>query len=180
MVLGILACGVFFLGLCKATAQTDDDPEYQVKLAFLYNFAQFIQWPAEAFSDSSAPLRICIAGPDPFTGGAAQALRGRTASGHRIEIKALKSKDDPRACHMIFVRAGEKNAVTKILSAIRGSNALTIGESKGFADSGGVINLTLQDNKLQFEINLDAALQTRLKISSKLLALAKIVKGETP
>jgi hypothetical protein len=161
-----------------AQSQTDNDAEYRVKLAFLYNFAQFVQWPPEAFSDPAAPLTMCIAGPDPFQGEIGQALHGRMASGHPIQIKHLKPEEDPRVCHMIFVRAGDRAAVRKILAALKGSNTMAVGESKGFADLGGVINLTLDQNKLRFEINLDAATQARLKISSKLLALAKIVKGE--
>jgi hypothetical protein len=76
---------------------------------------------------------------------------------------------------MIFVRAGDRKLAGRLLSDLRGSSTLTVGEIKGFADLGGVINLVVEENKLRFEINLRAARQTRLKISSKLLALAKIV-----
>jgi hypothetical protein len=162
----------------RALAQGDDSAEYRVKLAFLYNFAQFVQWPAEAFSGPTAPLTICVLGEDPFLGDTEQSLRGRTASGHPIQIKRLKADDDPRACQMIFVRATEKAAARKILPALRGSSTLAVGEAKNFTDLGGMINLILDGNKLRFEINLDAASQTQLKISSKLLALAKIVKSE--
>jgi len=159
-------------------AQKDDEAEYRVKLAFLYNFAQFTQWPSEAFHDPSSPLTLCVAGPNPFQGEIEQGLRGRTVGGHPVEIKRLKPNDNPRACHMIFVRASEKKLAEKLLVEVQGSSILTVGESKGFENLGGVINLTLEENKLRFEINLDAARQTRLKISSKLLALAKIVKVE--
>jgi hypothetical protein len=162
----------------SASAQADDAVEYRVKLAFLYNFAQFVQWPAEAFSGPTAPLIICVLGDYPFQGETEQSLRGRTASGHPIQIKKLKADEDPRACQMIFVRAKEKAEARKILAALKGSSTLAVGEAKGFADLGGMINLVLDDNKLRFEINLDAAAQTRLKISSKLLSLAKIVKGD--
>jgi hypothetical protein len=163
----------------RAGAQGDDDAEYRVKLAFLYNFAQFVQWPAEAFSGPTAPLVICVLGEDPFRGETEQSLRGRAASGHPIQIKKLKADDNPRACQIIFVRATEKTEARKILPALKGSSTLAVGEAKGFADLGGMINLVLDDNKLRFEINLDAAGQTRLKISSKLLSLAKIVKGDS-
>jgi len=159
-----------------AFSQNDDEGEYRVKLAFLYNFAQFIQWPAEAFRGPSAPLSLCVAGPNPFQGGIEQALRGRTVGSHPIEIKRLKSNDDPRACHIIFVRAGERKSEERVIAAVKGSRTLTVGENKDFAGLGGVINLTLEGDKLRFEINLDSATQTPLKMSSKLLALAKIVK----
>lgn len=172
------SCGLLLFQPSHVLAQNDDSAEYRVKLAFLYRFAQFVQWPSEAYRDPSSPLMICVAGPDPFVGGMEDELRGRTANGHPIQIKRLVVTDDPKACHIIFVRAGEKRVAGKILAGLRGSNTLTIGETKGFADLGGVINMTLEENKMRFEINLDAAMETRLKISSKLLALARIVKTE--
>ncbi|MGA2076451.1 MAG: YfiR family protein, partial [Terriglobia bacterium] len=152
-----------------------DESEYRVKLAFLYNFAQFVEWPADAFRDPAAPLTICVAGQDPFEGEIGQGLRGRTAGGHLVEIRKLKRDENPRGCHMIFVRAGDRKLAGRLLADLRGSSTLTVGETKGFADLGGVINLVVEENKLRFEINLGAARQTRLKLSSKLLALAKIV-----
>lgn len=171
----VCACWLL-LGALPASPQADDNTEYKVKLAFLYNFAQFVQWPSEAFRGADAPLTICVAGENPFRGELAQGLRGRKAGGHPIEIKRIKTGDNPNACHLIFVRAEEKRATERILASLRGST-LTVGETKGFAQRGGVINLTQENNKLSFEINVDAANQTRLKISSKLLALAKIVGG---
>jgi len=175
VMIGVLILAALFRPL-HTFAQGDDEAEYQVKLAFLYNFAQFVNWPPEAFRNSSAPLEMCVAGQDPFRGEIEDSLRSRLVGGHPIEVKRLKANDDPKSCHIIFVRAGDKRLSERILAAVRGSNTLTVGESKGFTDVGGVINLTREENKLRFEINLDIASQTRLKISSKLLALAKIVK----
>ena len=177
MVLCYLLAGV----LRGAWAQGEEDAEYKVKLAFLYNFAQFVQWPPDAFPNAHAPLTVCVAGADPFHSEIEQGLNGRMVGGHPIEIRKLKSSDHPTACHMIFIPAGEKKLAEKLLAAAKGSSTLTVGETKGFADLGGVINLTVEEDKLRFEINLDAAMQTRLKISSKLLALAKIIKvGQIP
>ncbi len=177
-VIGLLLCGALLFQPSHAVAQNEDDAECRVKLAFLYNFEQFTQWPPQAFHDPSAPLTICVAGQDPFGSEMEQGLQGRKVSSHPIQIRKLKRDDDPRTCHMIFVRASEKRIVGQIVAGLKGSSTLTVGESKGFADLGGVINLTLEENKLRFEINLAAATQTRLKISSKLLALAKIIKAE--
>jgi hypothetical protein len=125
-----------------------------------------------------APLTICIVGQDPFDSGAEQDLSDRKIGSHRIEIKRIKSDQDLRTCHMIFVRASETRSAGKILHAQKGSSTLTVGETKGFADLGGLINLMIDNHKLHFEINLEAAMETRLKISAKLLALARIVKSE--
>ncbi len=174
--MGILVVSFFLAYPSRVSAQSEDSGEYRVKLAFLYNFAQFIDWPPETFRDPSAPLLICVAGPNPFEGDLEHGLRNRRVAGHSIAIKRLGSNDDPRACQMIFVRASEKKTAARVLAAVSRSNTLTVGESNDFSDLGGIINLTLHANKLRFEINLDAATQTQLKISSKLLALAKIVK----
>ena len=160
-------------------AQGDDEAEYRVKLAFLYNFTQFIEWPPEAFHDAEAPLLICVAGQDPFPTEVEQGLRGRVVGGHAIEIRRLRANDNPKACHMVFIPAGERKMAERIAAGTKGSSTLTVGETEGFAEQGGMINLTLDRNKLRFEINLAAALQARLKMSSKLLALAKIVKLES-
>jgi YfiR/HmsC-like len=171
----VIMCSVL-LGVSRAFSRSEDDAEYKVKLAFLYNFAQFVEWPPDAFADADAPLTVCVAGEDPFNAELEQSLRGRKAGGHPVEIRRFKPDDDPRACHIIFVRASEKKAAGRILASLNGSNTLSVGEAKGFAERGGIINMTLEENKLRFEVNVDAAAQTRLKISSKLLALAKIVK----
>jgi hypothetical protein len=171
-----VVCGVLIAAPLCASAQDDIQGEYRVKLAFLYNFAQFVQWPSDSFRDSGAPLTICVAGDNPFQGEIEQSLRGRTAGGHPIELRKLQMDENPRNCQMIFVRATERKGIPKILASSKGSSTLTVGEAEGFAERGGIINLTREENKLRFEVNIDAAAQSRLKISSKLLALAKIVK----
>ena len=169
--------GIILFGLVSpAFAEDRDNSEYSVKLAFLYNFAQFVHWPSDAFQSSSAPLTICVVGENPFAGEIGQSLRGRAVENHPIELKSLSLQGDSSACQMIFVRAAETKAVARIFALSRGSNTLTVGEAPGFTARGGIINLTTEDNRLRFEINVDAAAQTRLKISSKLLSLAKIVK----
>jgi hypothetical protein len=113
-------CFVLIAVSPHAFAQGDNEGEYRLKLAFLYNFAQFVQWPPEAFHDPAAPLTLCVAGQDPFQGEIEQSLSGRTVGGHPIEIKRLRPNDDPRACHMIFVRASEKRVAGKLLAALKG------------------------------------------------------------
>jgi YfiR/HmsC-like len=178
MLFCMVTCCLVFGTSASANAQTGNNTEYRVKLGFLYNFAEFVQWPSDAFRSPSAPFVICVAGRDPFDRAIEQELRSRTIGGHSVDIKTLKPADDPKACHMIFVRAGDKQAAASILASLRGSSTLTVGETQGFVDLGGVITLVLEDKRLRFEINLDAARQTRLTLSSKLLALAKIVGPE--
>ena len=172
-----IVIGLFLFALSsQAPGQSEENNEYRLKLAFLYNFARFVQWPPDTFRDSGSPLTICVAGENPFQGEIAKSLRGRTVGGHPLEVRTLSWGESPHACQMIFVRATEVKAAARILASSKGSSTLTVGEAKGFAERGGIINLTRDENKLRFEVNIDAAAQTRLKISSKLLALAKIVK----
>lgn len=175
--LALLACAILLIVPSQACAQGNDEAEYRVKLAFLYNFTQFVQWPPEAFSSPGSTLTICVAGQDPFKGEIEQSLRGRTAGGHPIQIRKLKPDDEVKTCQILFVRSSEMKTAVKLISGLKGSSTLTIGETAGFAAQGGLINLIRDQNKLHFEVNLGAAAQTHLKISSKLLALARIVNG---
>jgi hypothetical protein len=161
-----------------ALALNGEDVEYPAKLAFLYNFAKFIEWPPGSYRSPSAPLVICIAGHDPFSAGTENELRTRTALGHAIEIRALPATDTLSICSMVFIPVTERDQADNILRGLKGSNTLTVGEIEGFAARGGMINLTVEGNRLHFEINRLAAERAGFKISSKLFNLAKIVTDD--
>jgi hypothetical protein len=152
--------------------------EYPVKLAFLYNFTKFVEWPADSYSDSRAPLEICVVGDDPFDRNLEGELRTRSAGGHPVEVRNMRSSGSLRKCHVVFVPVSEKDRASGIMKALDGSSALTVGDWEGFAEEGGIISLTIEEDKLHFEINPLAAERAGLKISSKLLALARIVKHQ--
>lgn len=145
--------------------------EYQVKAAFMFNFAKFVEWPSDAFSDGEA-LVVGVVGADPF-GGALDRLNGSTVNGRRLRVKRLRSGDNLRACQILFISSSEGRNLWKIMDSIRGSSVLTIGEMPQFNQSGGMIRFVIQNEKVRFEINAAAAGQARLRISSKLLALSK-------
>jgi hypothetical protein len=149
--------------------------EYPVKLAFLYNFTKFVEWPADSYRDASAPLAICIVGHDPFSADIEGDLRTRIVGSHPVEVLSLKPTDMLSVCHMVFIPVTEKDQANKIVRDLKGSSTLTVGETDGFAKLGGIINLTVEGNKVGFEVNQLAAQRAGLKISSKLLSLAKIV-----
>ncbi len=159
----------------KALSQNEEG--YPVKLAFLYNFTKFVEWPAASYRDAGAPLVICIAGHDPFSQDLEQELRTRTAGGRWVEVRTLKPTDALGGCHVVFVPVTEKDP-DRIVRDLNGSSTLTVGETEGFAARGGVINLTVEESKVHFEINEVAADRAGLKISSKLLSIAKIVKEQ--
>lgn len=170
-----IVCWLFSSGSPNALALTGESVEYPVKLAFLYNFAKFVEWPPDSYRGPSAPLEICIVGHDPFSTDNERELRTRTVGGHPVEVLTLKATDTLSVCHMVFIPITEKDQADKIVRGLKGSSTLTVGEAEGFAVLGGIINLTVEANKVHFEVNRLAADRAGLKISSKLLSLAKIV-----
>jgi hypothetical protein len=149
--------------------------EYQVKAAFLYNFAKFVEWPPSSFSDPSAPLRICVLGQDPFGQELRNITNERTVNGRKLQVDELVDAHLARPCHILFIAASEKAQLKQIFESLRGIDALTVGDTKGFAELGVIINFVLENNRVQFEVNHKAAEQAGLKISSKLLNVAKVV-----
>ncbi len=150
--------------------------EYQIKAAFLYNFAKFVEWPATALRGQGAPIIVAVLGEDPFGADLEQILDGKTAGGRQLVIRRFKGVRDLGLCHILFVSSSERERLREILRALQNSTVLTVGETEGFAGLGGIINFILEENRVRFEINIDAADRARLKISSKLLKLARIIR----
>lgn len=160
--------------------KTADVKEYEIKAAFIYNFAKFVEWPEEAFGRADAPLIIGILGKDPFGKMIDQAVEGRRVHGRPMEIKRVNWGAEVRTCHILFVSSSESGKIGQLSELVKNAPILTIGETPGFASRGGIINFTEEEGKVRFEINADAAKRARLTISSKLLSLAKLVKDAAP
>lgn len=169
----LFVLAVLFTAPAALRAQTAG--EYDVKAAFLYNFTKFVEWPSDAFADDS--FRICVLGEDPF-GKSLKDLTGQEAAGRKLQV--LVFKEDiarPEDCHVLFVSRSERGRLPSILAAVRSSPVLTVSDTSGFLDNGGIINFILEGSKVRFEINQEAADRAKIKISSKLMQLAKRVKG---
>jgi hypothetical protein len=151
--------------------------EYSIKAAFLFHFAQFVDWPAEAFQEASTPLTYCTLGVDPFHGALETTFNGKTLGTRTIRVQHFKQVREIHGCQVLFIGATEKDFRPPMLASLQGSPMLTVGETLNFAQDGGMIGFCLEENKIRFEINLDAAEHAKLKISSRLLALAKTVIG---
>jgi len=151
--------------------------EAQLKAAFLLNFPKYVDWPASAFSQPDSPIIVGIFGDDPVAAEFATMSAGKAVDGRPIQLLRVTTPDQCRGCHVLFIHAGEDHKLPEILSAVRGANILTVGESDEFLNQGGMINLARHDRRIQLEVNLDATRQTELKISSKLLALATVKGG---
>ena len=169
--------GCFFvLGLLSTLStavQAQASNEYQVKAAFLYNFAKFVDWPAEAFGGSNGTLVIGVVGDDPFGGALDQAINGKSIGGRPLAVRRLRWGQDLRSCHILFISSSERKRLPQIIQSLRGASVLTVGDMGQFNQQGGIINFILEASKVRFEINSRGADQARLRISSKLLALAK-------
>ncbi len=167
---------VFFVALAAtAAAQSDRAPEYQVKAAFLYNFAKFVDWPSQAFPSPSAPLRICVLGQNPFGDSLRGIVQDKFISGRAISNEQVDSATQARTCHILFISRSEAAGMQRALAHLRNLPVLTVGDSSDFLPLGGVINMVLEQDRVRFEISLAAAQRQHLKISSKLLAVARVV-----
>jgi hypothetical protein len=162
----------------QAHSLNEGSVEYPVKLAFLYNFTKFVDWPSDSYRDPGAPFVFCIVGADPFGRDIEEELQTRRVGGHSIQLKTLRSNDTLNICHMIFIPVSEEGQAARIVKGLKGSSTLTVGETEGFAALGGIINLTVESSRLHFEVNLLGAERARLRISAKMLTLAKIVHDE--
>ena len=158
---------------CTVHAEVTAPTEHQVKAAFLYNFAKFVEWPAEALGDELIPFNLCVLGAEPFAT-AREYLAGKTVKGRKLEVRHVATTGDVRGCHMLFMSAEEAPDPAVYLAA-GDSRVLKVGEAGDFIRRGGIINLVRAENKFRFEINRGAGERAGFKFSSQLLKLANIV-----
>ena len=150
--------------------------EYEVKAVFLFNFSQFVDWPAAAFADGRSPLVIGVLGHDPFGATLDEIVRGETVSGRPLAVRRYESLDQLDACHILFIDRSQDAQLDAILAALKGRSVLTVADFEGFARRGGIIRFTTVGNKIRLRVNLTAAQEAKLTISSKLLRPAQIVQ----
>ena len=163
-----LAIGLAFKGLAQ-----EAPTEYQVKAAFLFNFAKFVEWPAEAFPETNSPIVIGVLGKNVFGTDLEKTIRGKTVNNRHFEFKNFNSPTDATNCHILFISPSLKDNLPKIVDGLHNASVLTVSETEQFITAGGMINFIIADNKtVRFQISDDAAKKAGLKISSKLLSLA--------
>jgi YfiR/HmsC-like len=150
--------------------------EYEVKAVFLFNFSQFVDWPAASFADGGAPLVIGVLGSDPFGATLDEIARGETVNGRPLAVRRYDSVEQiDDACHILFIERSQEERLDAVLAALKGRNVLTVGDFEGFARRGGIIRFVTVGNKIRLRVNLAAAQDAKLTISSKLLRPAHIV-----
>ena len=147
--------------------------EQLLKVAFIYNFAKFTTWPDSVFADSKAPITFCVIGKHEF-GTAFDSVQGKSVGGRTVVVKYLSSYRDKDECQVVYVAPSEKSRLLKIVSTSKEIHALTVSDIDGFGESCGIIRMVRgSDDRIAFEINVKAAEESGLKLSSKLLNLAK-------
>lgn len=145
--------------------------EPQVKAAYLYNFAKFVEWPPGAFPGGAAALTIAIlgkgGGSEPF-----EALAGRQVKGRRVQVRQIGRVEECAGCQVLFIMPSERTRVKEILRAVPSSGVLTVSDIKNFCSLGGMIGLVTRNDRVQFEVNLGAAERAGFRLSSQMLKLS--------
>lgn len=154
-------------------ARGDDDREYALKATFLYHFCQFIDWPAGTFASSSAPITIGILGRNPFGSLLSETVRGEAVRNQPIRLEYYRRAEEALHCQILFISDSENWHLADILSTLRGSSVVTVGESDDFISAGGMIALIAAQNRVHLRINTTAVRAARVGMSSKLLRVAE-------
>jgi len=169
---GVVFCALTMLLGLKSLAQDAAPTEYQIKAAFVYNFAKFVEWPTEAFPAPTSPIIIGVLGQNVFGDNLQKTISNKVLNNRPLQFKEFHSVTEATNCHILFISTSEKAKFQKIIQGLQGTSVLTVSESTEFIGAGGMINFVLEANKVRFQINGEAAKQAGLKISSKLLSLA--------
>ena len=170
----LAAAFLLFAGAPLPTGAADL-PEYRLKAAFLYNFAQFVSWPRQAFAEAQTPLVIGVLGDDPFGADLDETVRGELVNGRPLTVRRFRKVEDVGNCHVLFVSRSEADRAGQIFASLKGRGILTVGDAEVPAMRGAMIRFVMEKNKVRLKINAEAAKAAQLTISSKLLRAADIV-----
>lgn len=173
--LAILAC----LG-GEAHALPGQATEYEVKAAFIYNFARFAEWPASAFEHPDDPIRLCIWGDDSFGDILEETVRGKTVALHPLVVSHIAAAAKARDCHIVFIGRSHAAQLGPVIEAVRDLPVMTIADMEGAVQRGAILSFTLQEGRVRFAVNADSAKRSGLALSSQLIKLATVVAKETP
>lgn len=154
-------------------------PVYQVKALFLLNFTKYVDWPAIAFAGSNTPITIGVYGESKLNEALKDIVAGKKVSGRTVVIKKIEGSDDFSQCHILFISDSESSRMREILDKASALPILTVGEDAAFAQNDGIINFVLKNGNVRLEIDLTVTKKSGLAISSRLLAVADVVKGKT-
>ena len=150
--------------------------EYQIKASFVYTVAKFVDWPETAFDGPGTPMTFGILGNDAVADAISSALQGKRVHDRELRVKRLSGVGAVRDCQILYISEGEARSIDAVLDQVAAASILTVGESRDFAAAGGILGLSMQENLVQFEVNMAAAQRARISISSKILRLGRVLK----
>jgi hypothetical protein len=151
--------------------------EYQVKAAYLFNFLKFVEWPEEPGADPHGKWVIGFVGDTIISDELAHLAEGKNVLGRELQVRKYQAAENLRSCNILFISESEKKRLPAILAALRGSTVLTVGDMDGFINSGGMVAFVVEESRVKVAIDVGATGRARLKVSSKLLALVRVVAG---
>ena len=177
---GIIAVAAL-LSAPMSCSQAQGASQYQLKTTLLFNLTKFVEWPDASFPGADAPFVVCVIGQDPFGQQLDDYLIGRTVGDRSIEVDrypAVRNLSEAKFCQIAFVSPSEKQRFRKVIGFFQGKSVLSVGDADGFVASGGAVEFQTEQDHVRFAINPDAVGRAKLTVSSKLLALAKIVHDD--
>ena len=172
----VLVAVAWLAVVCPSQAQQRRFNDREVKAVFLFNFAQFTEWPPRAFSDPQSPIVIGILGEDPFGRALDDVVTGEAVRNRQLVIERLRRVEDIKTCHILFISPSEAGKYEQILARLQGRPILTVGDTEGFSTQGGMIRFLTEQNRIRLRINVGAARGAGLSISSRVLRAAEIVE----
>lgn len=168
-----LSIAFLLLLFWQAPAIAQAVSDYQVKAAYVYNFAKFVDWPAESFSTPTAPIRLCVLNDHAFQSQLEQIVTGKSITGRPVIAITVQTGEESRDCQVLYINSSQQSR--HIFDLLQGTSVLTVGETKGFLEEGGIINFIFQGDQVHFQVNHKAATLAGLHMSSRLLSVAKAV-----
>jgi hypothetical protein len=171
----VILVGVLLLRASAALGQDVTEPA--LKAAFIYNFVQFTNWPADLLP-ATAPFVICVLGEAAVGDALERTVKGRGFAGHGINVSRVTVEGALRSCHLVYISGGTQKDAAAIVTVLAGAPVLTISDVRDFARRGGMADFFVENGKMRFNINLEAAKRARLQFSSKLLTLARLVHDD--
>jgi hypothetical protein len=172
-----IALSLFLVSL-PLPAQSLTALEYRAKANYLANFPSFVEWPPESLPPGEAPFLVCVFGEFSFGTSLAEIARGAIVQKRHLEIRWIRRVQELSSCQVLFVSRSEQKRYNLLLDAVRGLMVFTVGETPEFLGAGGILCFSSQQGTIQFDVNLEAANKAHLKISSRLLALARHVVNQ--
>ncbi|HEY1464170.1 MAG TPA: YfiR family protein [Terriglobales bacterium] len=172
----VVLATVWMIAVPGMQAQSSKVSDYDVKAAYLFNFGRFVEWPADAATDKRSAFTFCILGPDPFGPNLDRLLAGETISGKSLAVKRISNAQDSAGCQILFMSKEEEGRLSKIMETLNKESVLTVSDIPEFSKHGGMIQFVVEENRVRFEVNLDATQRAGLTLSSDLLKVATAVK----